>query len=56
MVFHLEINTLNHNQFVNKVIFTDDVIRIVEELVRKVNKLKNLIAKTLIALGRLDRE
>ena len=35
-------NTLNPNQFVKKLIFID-----VEDLVRKVNKLKNLIAKTL---------
>ena len=43
----------NHNQFVKKVIFTNVVFRIFEDLVRKVNKLKNLIAKTLIALGYL---
>ena len=35
-------NTLNPNQFVKKLFFID-----VEDLVRKANKLKNLIAKTL---------
>ena len=46
----------NHNQFVKKVIFTNVVFRIFEHLVRKVNKLKNLIVKTLIALGYLRRQ
>ena len=41
---------------VKKVIFTNVVFRIFEDLVRKVNKQKNLIAKTLIALGYLGRQ
>ena len=45
----------NHNQFVKKVIFTNVVFRIFEDLIRKVNKLKNLIAKIYFALGYLGR-